>query len=309
MFPNTPKSLNIRGLNENTLIQLQSLAMSNERSLEGEARYAIQQWCKLNPVGEISLDIKPSLEILERFKISLDNVSKLGKSTLTYSQLAEKLKISIRDMDAWLSGRIDIPFDSLDELSVFLGCDPQWLKHGIGNPYKFYFYDISKQSPLDFALDFLNTKLDGVRLSKLHIVFNEDTGYVYIIQEFDKENLCYVYLSSSFYLKGEYGSSELDNSARFVLFLLALDKIESNVIIKGYTIKNNVSEQFFTAAQCHPLLFRSYAKESLWNEDIIDENYPISYWDGYKELQFKIHQHIRNSELLKKYHKEINEYF
>ncbi|MFZ7242939.1 hypothetical protein ACLSZ5_07215 [Avibacterium avium] len=52
-----------------------------------------------------------------------------------------------------------------------------------------------------------------------------------------------------------------------------------------------------------------YAKESPWNEDIIDENYPMSYWDGYKELQFRIHQHIRNSELLKKYHKEINNYF
>lgn len=55
MFPNKPKSLNIRGLDENILAQLQSLAISNERSLEGEARYAIQQWCKLNPVGEISL--------------------------------------------------------------------------------------------------------------------------------------------------------------------------------------------------------------------------------------------------------------
>ncbi|MGV6989248.1 hypothetical protein ACWA5Z_10235 [Testudinibacter sp. P80/BLE/0925] len=48
MCENKSKLINIRGLNNEVFQNLQMLAEENSRSLEGEARYAVQQWCNMN---------------------------------------------------------------------------------------------------------------------------------------------------------------------------------------------------------------------------------------------------------------------
>ncbi|MGR3808227.1 hypothetical protein [Pasteurella testudinis] len=48
MCENKSKSINIKGLNNEVFQNLQMLAEKNFRSLEGEARYAVQQWCNMN---------------------------------------------------------------------------------------------------------------------------------------------------------------------------------------------------------------------------------------------------------------------
>lgn len=90
--------------------------------------------------------------------------------------------------------------------------------------------------------------------------------------------------------------------------LLALDRMETTVIVKGYTIKDKFATKIFSTNELHPLLFKKYVVESPWNEDIIDSSYPMSYWDGYKSLQQRIHTHIKNDPLLKQYKNEIRQF-
>ncbi|WP_238581559.1 helix-turn-helix domain-containing protein [[Haemophilus] ducreyi] len=233
-------------------------------------------------------------------------VNQIAHNPLSYSDIAEKLgHNNPTQVNAWFTGEALPSFNEMEQLSFLFGCNANWLKHGVGELYQRHFYNIAKQPPIFFARDFLNTMLDSSPVYKLHIVLNENTGYVYLIQEFEQTHFCYTYLSSSFYLKGEYGSSGLVNAARFILMLLALDRLSSKVIIKGYTIEDKFAKALFERGEKHPLLFRSYSKESTWNEDIIDKNYPMSYWEGYKTLQQQVHEYIDNDELLTKYKKEI----
>lgn len=205
MFVNKPKSLNIRGLSEDVIEQLQEIATKNERSLEAEMRYLIQQWCSIQNTQRILQPRAFLEEIASRLHIALDNVNQINTNEMTFSQLAEKMNVSISDINDWFSAKIEIPFCHLDTLSYLLGCNSQWLKHGVGAAYTSNFYHISNQHPLFFAKDFLSTRQDGELVYKLHIILNDDTGYVYIVQEFKNTNISYSYKSSSFYLKGDYG--------------------------------------------------------------------------------------------------------
>ena len=300
------KTINVRGLEPQVLAEMQALAQQNERSLEAEARLAIRQWCQLQQKQSSSQLEKYNQALSARLQIVLDMANQISHNKLSYSHIAEKFGHNDpSQVQTWFTGEAVPSFNETEHLSFLLGCDANWLKHGTNSPYRRYFYDITKQSPLFFAKDVINTTLDGLPVYKLHIVLNENNGYIYCIQEFEQNHLCYTYLSSSFYLKGEYGSSGLANTARFILMLLALDHLNSKVIIKGYTIEDKFAQSIFGKGEKHPLLFRAYSKESPWNEDIIDKNYPMSYWEGYKSLQQKVHQYIDNDELLTKYKKEI----
>ncbi|WP_256593560.1 helix-turn-helix domain-containing protein [Pasteurella bettyae] len=54
---------------------------------------------------------------------------------MTFSQLAEKMNVSINDINAWFLAKKEIPFFHLDALSQLFGCNAQWLKHGVGAAY------------------------------------------------------------------------------------------------------------------------------------------------------------------------------
>ncbi|HDR1453411.1 TPA: helix-turn-helix transcriptional regulator [Pasteurella multocida] len=300
--------MNIRGLPENIIEQLQKIAEKNERSLEAEARYLIQQWCFLQNTQQGIQNVSFLSEISKRLYTALNNANQVNVNEMTFSQLAEKMNVSINDINAWFLAKKEIPFFHLDALSQLFGCNAQWLKHGVGAAYNQIVYNIFTQHPLLFAKEFLSTKLDGKLVYKLHVILNEDTGYVYIIQEFKDSNITYTYVSSSFSFKGEYGSSGFDNTARFVLMLLALDKIKTPVIIKGYLIKDKFANPLFNSQEKHPLLFKRDAIVSPWNEGIIDPDYPMSYWSGYKTIQQSIHKHIENDLLLNQYKKDIKQF-
>ncbi|OOF43922.1 hypothetical protein BKK51_10280 [Rodentibacter trehalosifermentans] len=302
------KSINVRGLEPSIIEEFQALAQKNDRSMEGEARVAIRHWCNENTPERTSIneENKYGIALLQRLNSALAMVNRIPHRALSYSLIAEKLGHSTPSLvQKWFDGRVIPTFDELAHLASLFGCNVRWLQHGIGSPYSVHFYHIRRQSPLSFAKEFLNTTLDGNPVFRLHIILNESSGYVYIIQEFENSNICYTYFSSDFYLKGDYGSDGLNNTARFVLMLLAFDRLDSKVNIKGYTIKDTLATPFFRDCEKHPLLFMLEARESPWNEDIIDVNYPMSYWEGYKPLQQKLHNCINKDTLLSKFKSEI----
>ncbi|MDU8924334.1 hypothetical protein RYD26_05325 [Pasteurellaceae bacterium LIM206] len=311
------KSLNVRNITEALYFELVESAKKNGRSLEGEVRFILQEWSKAQTDKGLhkafNLNITERMqELLPRLDLAFSNFNQI--EPIPYSILAESLDLEYIDpVYHWFNGTQEPSRSNIRNMAHLLGCQYEWLMHGLGECYKFYAFTMH-DSPIDFAKKLLKPNLlknssqvlyDQVLY--IHFIRSESNGFVYIIKESEKY-LCKVYFTSNLSLSSETLSDDEGayNLAKFTLVLEALHKIRKNVIIKSYTISDPHYSDIFVKKQKHPLLFKQFATELVWHEDLFTD-ISIEPWKGFKTLRQRINTMINDLDELRDYRKQIEE--
>jgi len=305
--------MQIRGISPEVVQALSELAQLHHRSVEGEARAALDGW-----VAPVLLKGKQSTRLLEvssRLRRALDEYNSEPGFSLSPSELAEQIgEDSASAVESWFAGEAEPGFTQLNRVARFLGIREEWLKHGKGsifpvesirlseNPYRavewLLFWDAEKTEYID--------KLYLVRVKNregnLYIVKRSKAGHYRIfitpthvsdmIGAGGRGMLEALFVTLHLLYRVYCGArapflKEFDNGNSPMVSGVLLDSENSKTLVSGMTNPASI------------LSFQQY--NSMWWEDLWDpgQKDKLDYWPGCAELHGEILAGIQEKEHLR----------
>ncbi len=287
------KRLTVRNIIPEVLDTLAELASLSERSVEGEARYALKIWAKSKggTIAEMNREQIIQSDISERLMFSLNQRKLVSNIEIKTSHIAEELgyeKASV--VDQWFHSEVEPSFEALTQLAHYFSVDPKWLKHGDYEPFTTEYIRL----PLtinDAVKWFLKDEIyDGLK----EIAFVRlENGALYIVKIF--ENYKVLVFTTPYYLSNDVGDTGRRDQIKLSKLFKELYKeytsltkafIPLELSIKSYVL-NEVESKDLQNGQMHPLAILSKRTseaswwEDLWEKDRINQR---EYWPDYYDF-------------------------
>lgn len=300
------KKFQVRNFPDDAYFALEQLANKNQRSVEGEARYALLKW--IAPPEQVY-----SGEELYRQEVSgrLNTVLRKTNQFRNYKPLVPSnvaVELGIEDLGLvanWFSGDVLPSFTELQRLSKLFGCRADWLIHGEGDVYEWNSGVRMHGTGRAAVKHLLRPDSDGNKVTDIRLLREDsDIGALLILREF--ENTRYVdAFWTNLHVSEVIGAGGESDLADFFVTLRALYKsfVKLDVNVKGYLMPRSAYKQIREEEQAYPLmLLKDYrVNESMWWEDIWDKSQrgKFNYWKGDEALIRRIEDAIkRNKRLL-----------
>lgn len=299
------KKFQVRNFPDDAYDALEQLASKNERSVEGEARFALLKW--ITPPEK-----EHSGEELYRQAISVRLNAVLHKTNqycnyppLLPSNVGEELGIEDLGLVAsWFSGHVLPGLVDLHRLSKLFACRADWLIHGQGDVYKWNSGVRMHGAGRTAVKHLLRPDSDGNKVTNIRLLReDDDTGALLIIREF--ENTRYVdAFWTNLHVSEAIGAGGESDLADFFVTLRALYKsfVNLDLNVKGYLMPRSAYKKIREEEQAYPLmLIRDYrVNESMWWEDIWDKRQrgKFNYWKGDDALISRIEYAIKHKQYL-----------
>ncbi|HEM7567108.1 TPA: hypothetical protein U2J78_004969 [Serratia marcescens] len=305
------KRLTIRNIPEDIYAEFEKQAAENERSTESHARYAIIRMSQSKT--ELSGADMYQKEFSDRINTLLSLINRIPSASntppaLLAELLGEKNPLSVMN---WFSGHETPDFKQMDQLVLYTGCNPKWLKFGVGRPFTFRTMKrINREgSGYENALTLLKPDNSGNPVEKIHIMrMDNDVGNIYILRKF-KNSINTDLFHTNLHLSEAIGNSGFHDLCDFIDTLqhLYLFYIKNDVFVKSYDLTENSFKYYFEERNCHPLeMIKHCTRESVWWEDIWrqkileernaeDNGY---FWKGDKKLIDQILSELKNKNKL-----------
>ncbi|ECW1494770.1 hypothetical protein OC150_004257 [Salmonella enterica] len=299
------KKFQVRNFPDDAYFALEQLANENQRSVEGEARYALLKW--IAPPEQVY-----SGEELYRQAVSgrLNTVLRKTNQFRNYKPLVPSnvaVELGIEDLGLvanWFSGDVLPSFTELQRLSKLFGCRADWLIHGEGDVYEWDSGVRMHGAGRAAVKHLLRPDSDGNKVTDIRLLREDsDTGALLIIREF--ENTRYVdAFWTNLHVSEAIGAGGESDLADFFVTLRALYKsfVKLDINVKGYLMPRSAYKQIREEEQAYPLmLLKDYrVNESMWWEDIWDKSQrgKFNYWKGDEALIRRIEDAIKRDKKL-----------
>lgn len=285
------KKIQIRNFSEDAYLALEKLANENQRSIEGEARYALLKW--VAPQEKVySGEELYRKAVSNRLNSILQKTNKLcNYEPLLPSNVAAELGIDDLGLVAnWFSGDALPSLTELQRLSKMFACSADWLIHGKGDVYEWKSGVRMYGAGRIAVKHLLRPDSDGNKVKTIHLL-REDShiGALLILREFENTRYVDVFWTN-IHVSEANGAGGLSDLADFFVTLRALYKTYLNldVYVKSYLMPRSVYTKIREEEQAPPLmLLKDYrVTESPWWEDIWNKKQigKIDYWNGDYEL-------------------------
>lgn len=279
---------------------LQRLAESRNRSLEGEARQALQSWVE----PELKKDERNSRRqvVAERLNrlLQVVNDGRYMRPPILMSHIAEQIGLDhAEEFENWFLGVKEPAMSQLDAIANHLGADNNWLKHGTHCVFPQSYCRLSRDpfEAVEWLTKWNSKSLADTALTKTLFLVreNSETGSLAFVK-LDEQNRCQIF-NTSYHVSEAIGAGgEGDLIGIFLTFeLLYKLHTSSNIDVYGYQLDKAQFEQLL-AGNTHP---RSLCDSpSTWWEDIWDaEMYPKhDYWIGWSKICARIGRNIDSND-------------
>ena len=186
------KKIQIRNFPEDAYLALDKLANENQRSIEGESRYALLKWIA-SPEQVYSGEERYRQYVSGRLNAVLNKTNQYRNyRPLVPSNVAVELGIEDLGIVAnWFSGDVLPSFTELQRLSKIFGCRADWLIHGEGDVYKWEAGVRMHGAGRSAVKHLLRPDSEGNKVTDIRLLREDNsTGALLIIREF--ENTRYV---------------------------------------------------------------------------------------------------------------------
>lgn len=287
----------IRSISDVIWQGLEFLAGKNERSVESEARFAIKRYVE----AQMQKDERSSrlIEVSVRLNEALGQVNSFKRGgVIKPSKIAEAIgEQRAEDAENWFTGLKEPSFQQLEAIADYLGCGPNFLKHGDGELYPTQYCRIPEDAGegIKWLLD-----PDGHKeVIGLHFLRSADeTGSLLVVKQYD-ETKCKVF-TTPYHISEHIGNGGETALKHLSVMFELLYKIYPNMPvmnIKSYLVNNEDLRPIFEG-KTHPLfVIQNEAKEQPWWEDIWDfaQVQKSNYWPGWKELCARINRIVEMS--------------
>ena len=278
----------VRNLPDNVLVGLETLASQRGRSLEGEARMALELWTE--PLRIKREQSKRREELAARLNELLKGINETKSSRfLRPSHVAEAIgETHVEQVECWFTGEAEPSLSQLESVADYLGGTRDWLKHGDGSPF-LVDYKRLPENPTEAVWWLLQASGAGQKLSHLHLVRAASAeGQLAIVKQYEDWR-CETYITP-LHISEENGGTGQSTLASFVVTLCLLynTNLKAGCTVSSYVVG---WEKYLSLinGQVHPLRLFTPQSKSLWWEDVWDESLFRKherdvYWPGWKSL-------------------------
>ncbi|MDI5833649.1 XRE family transcriptional regulator [Shewanella xiamenensis] len=291
--------LTIRNLKTEILDKLNELASVNERSVEGEVRYALAKWTESGHV-DARVDELYREKISKRLMILMQQKNELKNSSLKASHVAERMGLERGSVvEKWIVGEVEPTFEELNKLADYFSANPLWLKHGDGMPFDKIFTHIPEQ-PQE-AIEWLLKKERYDVLKKI-VFIRCSSGGIYLVKVYDNEQSIVYY--TPYVLDDSVGSGGFNSMIKLFIFWEELYKQytkqsdssslnNTNIIIQSYLFNESDSKEFSEGNTDPLVILKKQEINKPWWEDVweSDEDKLREYWPGCKEWCALVNRH------------------
>ena len=278
----------VRGIPDEVLVGLETLAAQRGRSLEGEARIALELWTE--PLLLRREQSKRREELAARLNELLQGINKTRSTRfLRPSHIGEAIgETHIEHVERWFTGEAEPSINQLELIADYLGGTREWLKHGDGSPFPVQYKRLS-ENPTEAVQWLLEASSSGQKLNHLHLVRAATAeGQFAIVKQYDDWR-CEIYTTPG-HISEENGASGNGTLASFAVTLCLLYKqhIKAGWAVSSYVV-DWTRFLSLTNGQSHPLYLLPSQSKSSWWEDLWDESQfegqrGLAYWPGWKSL-------------------------
>ncbi len=273
---------------------LETLASRNNRSVEGEARMALQSWVEPQVQGEARSARR--LEVSARLRALLEESRKAMPGTvLKLSRLAEGLEMQhVEPVELWFAGEIEPTLNELALVARYLGGAYEWLQHGDGSMFPVGHCRLPENATeaVQALLPHLLSEQCGLKLTHLHLVREAGSaGRFGFVRQY--EDLKFKTFSTPHRISDDVGNGGRGSLVHLCVAFELLDALYKSTgnkagvdVIKSYVLP----EREFNAlmnGEVHPLSILKFSTNDCpWWEDIWDRTmFPKKeYWPGWKSL-------------------------
>lgn len=302
----------IRNIAEAVWDRLVALAERHDRSVEGEARFAIHNWVEIHEKAD-SARLRRH-EIAERLNFALSESNRARKpSTLRPSHIAHAIgETHGEPTQAWFSGEEEASFEQLAAIARFIGVDTAWLQHGDGTPFTVEYARVPRD-PSKALQWFRSPNAHGSPTREVHLIRSEGKdGALYLLKEFEDKSS--VFYTTPYCISEEVGGGGrgqiIDLSTTFHLLYEYHCRPGAEFRVIGHVL----SQQRCTAmasGENHPRAELGDHSRSTWWEDWWDpkvapkdDSLP-GYWPGYHSFHRLIQAAIEADKALVEAHAQI----
>jgi hypothetical protein len=293
------RKLNVRNIPDDIYSALEERASKNHRSLEGEARYALQNWLT-PPDILLTGEEKYRQAVCGRLNAVLRKTNEYRNyNPLQPSNIATELEMEDLGLVAdWFSGDRLPALSDLKRLSKLFACREDWLVHGQGNVYRWNSGQRLHGAGRAAVKKLLEPDSDGNKVHTIRLLREtDDAGALLIIREFENTRFVDAFWTN-IHVSEMIGAGGESDLADFFVTLRALYKafVSLDLFVKSYLMPPEAYKEI-EAEQSYPLmLIKDYrVKESMWWEDIWDKSQrgKFSYWTGDTALIRRIESAIK----------------
>ena len=278
----------VRNIPDDVLAGLEILASQCGRSLEGEARMALE--LRTEPLLIKREQSKRRQELAARLNELLKRINVTKSSRFLWpSHVAEAIgETHVEQVERWFTGEVEPSLSQLESIADYLGGTRNWLKHGDGTPFSVDYKRLPR-NPTEAVQWLLQARNGGQKLTHLHLVRAASTeGQLVIIKQYDDWR-CETYTTPN-HISEENGGTGQGDLASFVVTLCLLYKadLKAGCTVSSYVIgwENYMN---LINGKVHPLQLFTPQSKSLWWEDLWDESLFKKhardvYWPGWQSL-------------------------
>lgn len=289
------KNLTIRKLSQKVIDRLGYLATLNERSVEGEARFALTSWITANESKEFqdSKSIRME-ETGSRLAIILNDYNQKLGSKIKISHLAQDLGLNSADyLYSCFNSQLEPTFDELEQIGQLFGANNNWLKHGDNDMYPVNHEDMQSKTPKQITRWLLGLNEGDRKPTDIYFIRSSSKdGELAICRAFDDVGRI---KKIETIFSGLHVSTEIGGTGTRLLsnFVVALE-----IIYKIYTGKSDIGHckthifgriipdenfRLLVGGSTHPANVLHFQNLPWW-EDIWDEAMRVktTYWEGWE---------------------------
>ncbi|OFC37631.1 FitA-like ribbon-helix-helix domain-containing protein [Acidithiobacillus caldus] len=296
----------IRGIADQTITALKSLAKQHNRALEAEARQALSQWVDANTAADTT-----RAQIAARLRYCLEEINGAPNVTnWSVTRIAEAIgERSAPAVAGWFAGEEDAPFTGINAIANTLGVRADWLKHDDGHLFQIEEKRLS-QDPYE-AVDWLLRwdDEDSSQLKALYLIrAKTKCGELYIVKQSKLDHVKIYH--TPLHISDQIGAGGTAMLGAFFLTLKLLYKrdISARVQVSSLMLDSDEIKLMMTGNK-HPLKIIRNSR-SLWWQDIWDPKMRDNldaYWDGCLALHHSIWSYINSQKFLKESNEQITQ--
>lgn len=302
------EKLLVRNIPSGVLDWLKHLSDKSQRSLEAEARNALQEYVESRAIRESvssrAADVGKRLtELLSKYNESYNvpryTVSELA--VLAGSDLVEPY-------ENYFMGADEAPVSKLKVIADLLLCSPDWLVHGKGSMF-IVGGDRVPHDPFE-ALEWF-TENGAVKRIDL-VRCDDEAGALSVIKTYGDEHNSKV-IHTPYHVSLEIGAGgESDLCHLFLAFELLYKyycKSSSKLFVASYIIPRKQYDLLLSGNE-HPLSVIKKANRSMFWEDIWDKEMSLKnaeYWVGWNQLVRQIYSSMESRRYIVEMQEKIKE--
>lgn len=308
----------IRNIAESIIARIKDKATHNQRSMEAEAREALQSWVK-NPILPRRLK-----ELSERLQIALELASQTpwrmheDRGGFTHADLAKGIGLElVMPVDQWFEGSAEPTMSQVEAIADWCGVSNEWLNFGRGAPYPLESHRIPLD-PAEGAFWLLGSDNESLtRLKHLRFVRRDSkAGELMVVRQWGVKTDAFI---TPYHVSFETGAGGRLDLRHLLLVWKMLYQLYTkshkinDLIISSHVVSDNIWNALCDGLVNRGDIFERSTTRKLWWEDIWDKKMlshdnSMEYWPGWSSLCVTLQQEIESDEALRATSQQISDH-